>query len=439
MTSSVVKLAGAYVGLRGAKAAIDLARTQAKAEKTLAATLKATGEAAGFSFSQLTRYAAELQKVTNFGDDTTISAMAMLSTFKNIKGDVFKDAVEMAMNMSTVFGTDLQSSIVQIGKALDDPIKGVTALKRVGVSMSQDELDRIRRLQEQGRILEAQRVIMVALAGQVGGAARAATDDVTQLGNAWGDVGEAAGGALSGLMLPQIQNAIGWLEAVILVVQNFGLVWESIRTRVALFFVSMGAEAVHFAEQWKTVFGNIAEVAKGVFLNLANNASRLFSALWKSISSGFQEEFQFQWGDVLEGVETKPLPARAKGPIERGLEGMLADQLAQLDRLFEGDIDRALAGPNAPAALAARRPADDDAGAGPAAAAATSAGKKFAGAMAQGTQDAYSAIINATSNKQNEKLGQVVANGHQTNATLADILDELKSGRIGFVASFGVI
>ena len=58
MTSSVIRLAGAYVGLRSAKAAIDLARTQAKAEKVLAATLKATGEAAGFSFSQLTRYAA---------------------------------------------------------------------------------------------------------------------------------------------------------------------------------------------------------------------------------------------------------------------------------------------------------------------------------------------------------------------------------------------
>jgi len=65
------------------------------------------------------------------------------------------------------------------------------------------------------------------------------------------------------------------------------------------------------------------------------------------------------------------------------------------------------------------------------------AGKTFAGAMAQGTQDAYSAIINATGNKQTEKMGQIVKNGDEANGTLKDILKAIESGGYTSVSSFG--
>ena len=41
--------------------------------------------------------------------------MAMLSTFKNIKGDMFKDAVEMAMDLTETFGGSLQENILLMG------------------------------------------------------------------------------------------------------------------------------------------------------------------------------------------------------------------------------------------------------------------------------------------------------------------------------------
>jgi len=65
------------------------------------------------------------------------------------------------------------------------------------------------------------------------------------------------------------------------------------------------------------------------------------------------------------------------------------------------------------------------------------AGRKFAGAMAQGTQDAYSAIINATGNKQTEKMGMIVKNGDEANGTLKDILKAIESGGYTSVSSFG--
>ncbi len=51
-------------------------------------------------------------------------------------GDVFDRAQQSALDLSARLGQDLQSSAIQVGKALNDPVKGVTALQRVGFLIS---------------------------------------------------------------------------------------------------------------------------------------------------------------------------------------------------------------------------------------------------------------------------------------------------------------
>ena len=75
-----------------------------------------------------------MQDVTKYGDEVTIDAMAIMSTFKSIKGDVFKEAIASAQDMATVLNTDLNAAVMQIGKALESPEIGLTALRRSGVS-----------------------------------------------------------------------------------------------------------------------------------------------------------------------------------------------------------------------------------------------------------------------------------------------------------------
>src|SRR5690606_25050127 len=99
----------------------------------------ATGGAAGLSSDEIKTLADDLEGLTNFNADVTTSGAAVLATFKEIKGDVFKDALVAAQDMSAVLGTDLQGSVVQIGKALNDPTKGITALGRAGVSFTEQQ------------------------------------------------------------------------------------------------------------------------------------------------------------------------------------------------------------------------------------------------------------------------------------------------------------
>lgn len=207
-TKSMIKYAaaigGAYLAITKvvniSKELINAYKESEKAEAKLAATLKATGNAAGFSVSQLKDYASSLQDITTFDDDVIVSGLAVLSTFKSIQGDAFKRTTEAALDLSAVMGQDLQSSMVQLGKAVENPTVGLTALSRVGVTFTDQEKEQIKALQESNNLREAQAVILSAVEGQFKGAAKAIANTPTgkldQLNNAIGDLKEALGGAL---------------------------------------------------------------------------------------------------------------------------------------------------------------------------------------------------------------------------------------------------
>jgi hypothetical protein len=200
LAGSMKMLAGAFgvslgIGglVMGLRKSMSLAQEQIKQEQKLEAVLRATGHAAGFSSAQLIENASALQRVTNYGDETIIGAQAVLATFKEIKGDVFKDATASILDMSAVMGTDLQAAAIQVGKALNDPIKGVSALSKVGVSFTSQQKDQIKAMQEAGDVAGAQKLILAELASEFGGAAEAMADPVQQLKNSMGDLAEAIG------------------------------------------------------------------------------------------------------------------------------------------------------------------------------------------------------------------------------------------------------
>lgn len=180
----------------GIAKAIDLSETQTQAERKLQAVLEATGYAAGFSAQELFQYAGALQAVTNYGDEATIAAMAVLATFRQVSGGVFKEAVAAMQDMSTVLGTDLSAAAVLVGKALNDPIAGLTALRRVGVAFTDQQKDQIKALVEAGDLIGAQKVILAELKNEFGGAAKAVASPLTQMKNAIGDLGETIGAAI---------------------------------------------------------------------------------------------------------------------------------------------------------------------------------------------------------------------------------------------------
>ena len=153
---------------------VKAAGEKADALRQLNVVLESTRGIAGVTATEAMKIADAMQAVTTFSDEAVISGENLLLTFTGIGKDVFPAAVETMLNMSTALGQDLKSSAIQLGKALQDPILGVTALRRVGVNFNKDQQELIRTLVQTGHTLEAQKLILAELSTEFGGSAKAA-------------------------------------------------------------------------------------------------------------------------------------------------------------------------------------------------------------------------------------------------------------------------
>ena len=233
----------------GLKKTLSLAQQQIDAETKLASVLRSTGYAAGLGAEELGKFASQLQRVTNFGDEVTLNMMALVATFKNIKGDVFKETTRIIQDMATVMDMDLRSAAIQVGKAINDPITGLTMLTRVGITFTTEQKNMIRALQESGDLMGAQKVVMQELQSQFGGAAEAMVNPIVQLKNALGDVGETIGGEL----LPYIKLfATDAVDAF----NRVGEAAETMQEKTAFQkFVGFGADVSHTLGMAKDMLG----------------------------------------------------------------------------------------------------------------------------------------------------------------------------------------
>ena len=176
------------------KKLLELHNAQQDAEAQLAARLKATDYAAGLTSKQIRNYASELQKLTKFGDEVTISAAAMLLQFTKIHGDTFKRTIKASMDMATAMNTELTPAMQMLGLALESPKKGLERLARSGVTFTKQEKERIFQLEKENKVLEYQEILLGRVISVMGGAAEAAAKTFSgrtqQMWNAVGDLGE---------------------------------------------------------------------------------------------------------------------------------------------------------------------------------------------------------------------------------------------------------
>lgn len=190
------------VGVTGLviKNTIDASREQAQ----LAAVLKSTGGVARQTQQQLNQMADALQQTSTFAAGNVTEMQAVLLTFTKIQGDIFPKAQQAILDMATALGMDLQGAAIQVGKALNDPILGVSALGRAGVQFSETQKDMIEKLVETGKEAEAQTIILKELETQFGGSALAARNTLggalTVLKNNFNDLleGDSGGDGVRG-------------------------------------------------------------------------------------------------------------------------------------------------------------------------------------------------------------------------------------------------
>jgi len=204
--ASGLKVAGAaFLGSKLVEGFVDLydaAAESAKIGRLTENVIKSTGGAAQVSAKQVGDLASAISKKTGVDDEAIQSGENLLLTFTNVRNEVgkgnniFDQATSIITDMSVALGQDTSSSAIQLGKALNDPIKGVTALQRVGVSFTASQKDQIATLVESGKTLDAQKLILAELSKEFGGAAAAASTPLDKLKVQLGNLAETLGSNL---------------------------------------------------------------------------------------------------------------------------------------------------------------------------------------------------------------------------------------------------
>jgi hypothetical protein len=162
----------------------------------------------GEATERVSAFAESLESTVAVDADVIKATQTKLATFGkltasvNEAGGAFDRATLAALDMSSAgFGT-AESNAVQLGKALEDPIKGITALAKSGVTFTKEEKEKIEALVESGDLLEAQNMILRAVEKQVGGTAKASASSFDKMKFALGGISDTFGE----LVLPHIDK-----------------------------------------------------------------------------------------------------------------------------------------------------------------------------------------------------------------------------------------
>lgn len=187
ITSKVIEFTGSV---------INEAREAQVAQAQTNAVLKSTGGIAGVTADEVAKYAQQISEASKFTDDQVQSGENMLLTFTNIGKDVFPTATQTMADMSAALGQDLSASAMQLGKALNDPIKGVSALRKVGVTLTDQQEDQVKAFMAAGDAASAQKIILDELGKEFGGSARAQANSWDLLSHKFDAAKEKLGNAL---------------------------------------------------------------------------------------------------------------------------------------------------------------------------------------------------------------------------------------------------
>lgn len=243
--------------------------------------IKSMGLSSIVTAGQIGKLAMSISNKSAVDDEAVQNGQNLLLTFGNVAksagqtNGVFAQSSQLMVDMSAAMGTDMKSSAIQLGKALNDPIKGVSALTRVGVSFTEQQKKQIANFVETGQMAKAQGVILGEVGKQFGGAAAAMATPADRLKVSWANFQEQIGTMLlpvvdrlmttvTGTVLPAMSTFFEQMRSGTgaggLLASVLGSIWSALTT-VGGALVSV----VGFLNQHRTAVGALA-VAMGALV-----------------------------------------------------------------------------------------------------------------------------------------------------------------------------
>lgn len=337
----------------GFKAAIQSANDHAKALALTEAGIKSTGGAANVTAKQIGDFANALEKKTGVDDLAIQSGQNMLLTFTAIRNEVGKGndifnqtsraVTDMAvrMNNGSANAEQMSKTAILVGKALADPIKGLSALHRVGVEFTDGQKKAIETMVKAGDTMGAQKVILKELNKEFGGSAEAVgktlPGQLNILKARLDDVAQKIGDKL----IPALTSAVSWVSANW---PQISAVFETVSNAV-IGAVSFVVDAVRANwPQIKQIALEVFATVKGAIEAAIPTIRQIAAALVEFARQAFPivvqavQAFLTVWRAVWPTVQAVMTPiVQAIGPLLRGMADVIRGVVAIIKGIFSGD------------------------------------------------------------------------------------------------------
>lgn len=203
--------------------AISAAEESEVATRRLEQVFKSMGEKTGKAAKQAEEYASKLQMVIGVEDEEIMAVQAKLATFQAVSNQigrtsgVFNRATSAAFDLAAAGFGEASQNATQLGKALQEPLKGMAALRKSG-SLTVADMERIgKRYRQTGNLLEAQNSILKAVEKQVKGVAAATATESSKMKVSWSELMESIGRTV----LPTFSKIVARVQQIIGVFQQF--------------------------------------------------------------------------------------------------------------------------------------------------------------------------------------------------------------------------
>lgn len=344
LAANVVQLGSVFAATSGVIVSSISAFTESQdVAAQLDAVLKSTNATAGVTREQVLALGASLQQQSKFSDESIVSAQNLLLTFTNISGTVFPNATKTTLDMAQALGMDLTSATRIVGKALNDPIEGLSALSRVGVQFTEEQKEQIKVMVESGDVMGAQQLVLDSLSSKFGGSALAASQTFTGqmaiLNNTANDVQETIGQAL----LESIISALGGVEGITAAVKSFNeFLIQHKEVLLGVTFALIGIATVMgglFLAAIIAVTGASAALVAGLTVLVAGIgfAAGVIIAKWGDIKGfilGVIDSITKRWDDFVKGFSN----------VFNNISDKLASLKDKLNLSFSSDAFKGLPG-----------------------------------------------------------------------------------------------
>ena len=290
--------------------AVDGALEAQKVDKVLDQVAKTTalfGDETGKVTDRLKDFATQQMKLTGVDDEVIKKGQAKLLTFKKIgdqagdMGGAFDRATVLMQDLAAAGFGDVESNAVLLGKALNDPVRGMAALRRVGVQLTAEQEAQVEAFMAVNDIAGAQNIILGEIESQVGGTAEASATATEKMKARWDDLKDSLGEVVAPAfekvadivadkVIPKLEGFIAWADENQGKVKVLAGVFGGLAAAIGLAAIAQGTLTISFwASPIGLIVAGIGLIAAAFWYAYEN------SEVFREMVNGLFEDLKLFW------------------------------------------------------------------------------------------------------------------------------------------------